>query len=89
MWRNVRAVALNARLQLLVIYRLHQLSILYKYIVVTKRIEGVEIIVEQNQGDAYREQGSLLNVTIFSFNFMFISFYKTFIIIFYIYNYTN
>ena len=84
MWRNVRAVALNARLQLLVIYRLHQLSILYKYIVVTKRIEGVENIVEQNQGDAYREQGSLLNVTIFIFNFMFRSFYKAFIIIFYI-----
>ena len=71
MWRNVRAVALNARLQLLVIYRLHQLSILYKYIVVTKRIEGVENIVEQNQGDAYREQGLFLNVTMFYSNFMF------------------
>ena len=44
------------------------MRILYKYIVVIERFEGVENIVEQNQGDAYREQGTLLNVIIFIFS---------------------
>ena len=41
------------------------MSILYNYIAVIERIEGVENIVKQNQRDAYKEQGTLLNVTNF------------------------
>ena len=48
------------------------MSILYNYIAVIERIEGVENIVKQNQWDAYKEQGTLLNVTNFYSNFMFI-----------------
>ena len=48
------------------------ICIFYNYIADVKRTEEVENINDQNYGDSYKEQGLLLNVTIFISIYMFI-----------------